>query len=79
MPEGFVETKTTTLKELLQAVTEEDQDPESLTHELEGLAGEIDSYSRFRSDPDLQRLRWKTLAAMNFAQPFLKADQTVNA
>jgi hypothetical protein len=79
MPEGFVETKTSTLKELLQETIEDDRDPEALTHELEGLAGEIDSYSRFRSDPDLQRLRWKTLAAMNFAQPFLQTDQTVNA
>ncbi len=79
MPEGFVETKTDKLKKLLGQVLDGDKNPEVLTHELEGLAGEIDSYSRFRSDPDLQRLRWKTLAGMNFSQPFLTSDQTVNA
>lgn len=77
MPEGFVETKTETLRNLLDDVLTEAEDPDVLTQKLEGLAGEIDSYSRFRSDPDLQRLRWKALTAMNFAKPFITSDQTV--
>jgi hypothetical protein len=75
MPEGFVETKTETLQNLLGDVLRSDKESDVLTQKLEGLAGEVDSYSRFRSDPDLQRLRWKTLTAMNFAQPFLSVDQ----
>jgi hypothetical protein len=76
LPEGFVETKTETLRNLLEDVLQFDEDPDMLTQKLEGLAGEVDSYSRFRSDPDLQRLRWQTLTAMNFAQPFLSAERT---
>lgn len=79
MPEGFVETKTETLRDLLDDVLSAEEDPDVLTQKLEGLAGEVDSYSRFRSDPDLQRLRWKTLTAMNFAKPFITSDQTATA
>lgn len=79
LPEGFVETKTETLRNLLGEVLRSNEDSDVLTQKLEGLAGEVDSYSRFRSEPDLQRLRWQTLTAMNFAQPFLSVDQAATA
>lgn len=79
MPEGFVETKMNTLRKLLGDVLESDESADALTQKLEGLAGEVDSYSRFRSDPELQRLRWKTLAGMNFARSFLNSDLKAKA
>ncbi len=79
LPEGFVDTKTETLRGLMEDVLHSDKDSDILTQKLEGLAGEVDSYSRFRSDPDLQRLRWQTLTAMNFAQPFLSTERAATA
>lgn len=79
LPEGFVETKTETLRELMDEVLVADGNDDQLIQKLEGLAGEIDSYSRFRSDSDLQRLRWKTLTAMNFARAVLSVDSKVSA
>lgn len=79
LPEGFVETKTKTLRELMMDVLNSSPEDDQLVQKLEGLAGEIDSYSRFRSDPDLQRLRWKTLTAMNYARAFLSTDSKVSA
>lgn len=79
LPEGFVETKTETLRELMDDVLESSDENDTLVQKLEGLAGEVDSYSRFRSDPDLQRLRWKTLTAMNFARTLLSVDSKVSA
>ncbi len=71
MPKGFVDTKTKRLGELIDRAVREGPTPENLVPTLEGLAGEIDSYARFRREPRLRRLRWKTLAAMNFVRPFL--------
>lgn len=73
MPEGFVDTKTRRLRELMQRVLidEPPADTEPLVQEIEGLAGEIDSYSRFRTEPGLRRLRWKMLTAMNLIRPYL--------
>lgn len=71
MPEGFVDTKTERLGELVDRAVRDGSPPGNLVPTLEGLAGEIDSYARFRREPRLRRLRWKTLAAMNFVRPFL--------
>ncbi|MFB6346121.1 MAG: hypothetical protein ABEK50_10150 [bacterium] len=79
LPEGFVDTKTETLRSLMSQVIDSSGNRDQLIQKLEGVAGEIDSYSRFRSDPDLQRLRWKTLTAMNYAQVFLSTDSKVSA
>lgn len=73
MPDGFVETKTTRLRNLMNRVLVESppSETEPLVQEIEGLAGEIDSYSRFRPEPGLRRLRWKMLSGMNLIRPFL--------
>lgn len=73
MPEGFVDTKTNRLRTLMEQVLIDtpSSDLEPLVQEIEGLAGEIDSYSRFRQEPGLRRLRWKMLTAMNFIRPYL--------
>lgn len=71
MPEGFVDTKTDRLRELIGRAVRTENPPENLVPALEGLAGEIDSYARFRREPRLQRLHGKALTAMNFVRPFL--------
>jgi hypothetical protein len=78
MPEGFVDTKTDRLRTLMNQVlvAETDRETEPLVQEIEGLAGEIDSYSRFRTEPGLRRLRWKMLTAMNLIRPFLLESQS---
>lgn len=77
MPEGFVATKTRRLKKLMKTIIEQNDSnhSERLLQEWEGLAGEIDSYSRFRSDPALRRLRWKMLAGMNYARSYLLSSE----
>lgn len=75
LPEGFVETKTNTLCSLLdecRRFNPERDSRQQLLQRLEGLAGEVDSYSRFRPDPDLLRLRWKTLLGMNLVRPLFQ-------
>lgn len=71
MPEGFVDTKTDRLRELISRAVRTDNPSENLIPALEGLAGEIDSYARFRREPRLQRLHGKARTAMNFVRPFL--------
>lgn len=72
MPEGFVDTKTQQLQTLVgDALDAEEGSRRPLISSLEGIAGEVESYSRFRTDPRLRRLRWKARTAVNFLRPFL--------
>ncbi|MFB6355912.1 MAG: hypothetical protein ABEJ65_05290 [bacterium] len=73
MPEGFVDTKYEKLRRFLTDILVNEQEiTPALVQKIEGLAGEVDSYSRFRRDPELLRLRWSTLTAMNLVRPYLK-------